>query len=68
MLQPKARAQAVADSRPEQTDYEGNSQPKHHKSGNKGDDAGGMLHVVMQSVEPVCGVWRSDVTACAVLL
>ncbi len=68
MLQAEARAQTIADPGPYQTNDKRKRQPQYHESGNKGDDAGGMLHVVMRSVEPLRGVWRSDVTARAVLL
>jgi hypothetical protein len=51
VLQAEACAQTIADARPEQADHERDRQPEYDESGNKGDDAGGMLHVVMQSVE-----------------
>gem|GEM_PF-4160932 len=51
MLQAETCAQAIADSWRDQADHECDRQPEYHESGNKGDDAGGMLHVVISLQE-----------------
>lgn len=51
VLQSKTCPQMITDTRPDQADHERDRQPEYHESGNKGDDAGGMLHVVISLQE-----------------